>query len=114
MAAITKEVKIDKRIFLAREITVEQIRQVTSSRHETAVDAIIELLGFCSDATAAELLPLAPSEIRQLTDAVVEVNKDFFEQAALVNMKEAAGQLEKLMKSFFLIPFLDSSERDTE
>ena len=57
---------------------------------------------------------MAPSEVRALTEKIVEVNKDFFEQAALIGVDQAAKQLEKMMRSILLIPFFSSSKTDTE
>lgn len=114
MAIKTKEVRIDKRVYQAREITIDQIRQVCAEDQRQPIDRITELLSFVSDATVADIGPLAPSEIKSLLDAILEVNADFFELAAQVNMAPAAKQLEGLIRSIFLIRFIDSSAQATE
>ena len=114
MAIKTKEVRIDTRVYTARELTVDQIKAVCSDEAKEPVDRILELLTYCSDAKVQDVGPLAPSEIRQLVDAILEVNSDFFDFAAQLQMAAAAKQLEGLIKSIFLIRFLDSSIPATE
>lgn len=114
MAAKSKEVKIDKRVFTARELIIDQVKAVCSDEAKEPIDRILELLSYCSDATAQEIGPLAPSEIRQLVDAILEVNSDFFDFAAQLQMAAAAKQLEGLIRSIFLIRFIDSSPPATE
>lgn len=98
---MTDTVAIGKRAYTVRELTLQQIRDIDGLTSKA--DIIPAVVAACTDATIEELLPLAPSEIEPLVDAVVKVNAAFFRMAANAKEVEAAQLLEQKMRLISMI-----------
>jgi hypothetical protein len=76
------------------ELRVKDIRELLKRADEAGredsdiFDEIARTMTMCTDLSEAEILDLAPSELKQLWEAIREVNSDFFE---LVSQTAALG-----------------------
>jgi len=112
--ALNEKVEIGKRVYTVRELTLQQIADLTGSMEANATSSLVALLGSCSDITVEELMPLAPSELDLVVEALIRVNTPFLQQAAKIEAKAAAAALERMIRSIFLIAFFPSSVAATE
>lgn len=98
---MTETVAIGTRAFTVRELTLQQIRDIDEL--SSKVEIIPAVVAACTDATIDELLPLAPSEIEPLVDAVVKVNAAFFRMATKTKEVEVAQLLEQKLRLISMI-----------
>jgi hypothetical protein len=107
-------VQIAKRVYTVHELTIQQIHDLTSQPDEATTDPISSLLAMATDMTIDDMMPMTPSELGQIIDAMVKVNTPFLEQAARINAQAAAEALERMIRSISLIAFMPSSSQVTE
>jgi hypothetical protein len=93
-----KRVSLGDRELTVRELTIRAIRELAASIEEggegDVFSEVAKMVSMCTSLSEEEALELAPSELKQVWQAVREVNADFFELAS-----ELAAPLAKARKS---------------
>ena len=105
----TVSVKIGDRTVMVRELLMKEIREIYTAPDRPVADAVAHLLSLCSDVQPDELLEYAPSEIAPLITAMLEVNKAFFDQAAMLKFEEVAADLKTLILKISTLAYFTSS-----
>lgn len=102
-----KTVKLGTKTVTVRELTVAEIMSLVSDNgEENPGQVLTTLLQTCTSAKVEDLLPLAPSAIDPLIEAMLEVNKSFFAQNRAIGMLQTAEGLERMIKSVSVLPFM--------
>jgi len=104
--SLTKKVEIDRKVYSVNELTMQQIVDLTNGEADSALSPLIKMLECCTDAKKEDILPMSPSDIGTLVDALVEVNTPFLQQARKIGAPASAEALETLLRSVCLIAFL--------
>ncbi len=106
--------KLGEKTVMVRELTLQEIHDITTAGESSPAEAICGLLETCTNITRKDLMPCAPSDIDPLVSAISEVNQSFLDQANALGMEELAVSFANLIKSIFTIAFLPSSDQDTD
>jgi len=106
-----KTLKIDDREITVRELTVKQIMGLFDSagQGDATTDDLAGILkdklSLVSDLALEDVASMAPSELRQVWDAVKEVNTDFFDLARAVGLGQAVDKVLAQLKEALLSDF---------
>lgn len=107
--ASTSDAKLGSRTIAVRELTLQEIYDLTHDTDKEEAEILCDLLRLTSGLERDDVMCHTPSELQPLVDAMVEVNKSFFDQAAAINMTSAATMLERMIKAVFTLAFLNLS-----
>jgi hypothetical protein len=106
-------VKIGDDTFMVRELLLSEISELLNSPPRPVVEGICQLLSLCSDATPEKLVTFAPSDIDPLIKKMLELNKDFFDQAEALQEPEIASALRQRLLRISMLAFVPLSPPDT-
>lgn len=111
--SMTKSVKLGAKTVSVRELTLQEIHDLTYAEYQSEAEAIVSLVHVSTGLEHEDLMTYAPSELAELVDSMLEVNKSFFDQAAAIQAEKVAVPLERMIKAIFTLAFLPLSKRDT-
>jgi len=126
-------IKIDAREYTIKELTVEEIIELTQgsvffsdtlkgNEKQKLPDSdeigrvkgdLKRVMEKCCDFTPDDLVKLAPSEINTLYDKFKEVNSDFLSFLKTMGVTEILGNIKELVLNRFLKTLVTSLRQDT-
>lgn len=109
----TASVKLGSKTVSVREMTLQEIHDLTTTDYASDAGPICALLETSCGLTRDDIMVYAPSELAELVDKMIEVNQSFFDQAAAIGMDAAATSMQKMIKAVFTLAFLPSSNQGT-
>jgi hypothetical protein len=97
-------VKIDGKEITVKELTVREVLDVFNglSESDDIKETLLGDLPKLTDATADELIEMAPSDLETLVDAARRVNASFFKIAQRAGLGEIIETIMKTFKDDFL------------
>lgn len=99
---------------MVRELVLSEISELLNAPPRPVVDGISHLLGMCSDAKREDLMAYAPSDIDPLIKKMLELNKDFFDQAEVLQEPEIASALRQRLLRISMLAYVPLSSPATE
>lgn len=97
------------------ELTMRDIHDlaVADMTSESVVTGVRMLVEKATTLSAEQLMGQYPSDLQPLIEALLEVNKAFFGQAAALGMQSAAALVENKIKGLFMLACVPLSEPGT-
>lgn len=109
-----KTIQIGDRSVKVRELKMRTLRTIYALHEEDSLGPVLHILEGATNLKPADLDDMTGLELKQLADAVKEVNTPFLELLRTMNSPDLAEGLGKIIDGIFYAPFLRSSAPATD
>ena len=104
-----KTIQIGERKVVVHELKMRTLRTIYGLPEDDSLGPVLHVLEGATNLKAADLDDMTGMELKQLADAVKEVNAPFLEMLQAMNSPDLAEGLSKIIDGIFYAPFLRSS-----
>ncbi len=109
----SKVLEIDGTDITLKELRVLDIFEIFSGEDNAGLsmkERLCDLLARCSDLTWEQVLQMTPTDLKEVWDGFVEVNRAFLDLAAMAGLDDLPG----LIRSSLREQFAESLRQDTD
>lgn len=109
-----KTVQIGGKSITVRELKTRHLKEIFNLPENDLLGPVLLVLSGSANLSAEDLDEMTGIELKQLADAVKEVNSPFLEMLKTMNSADLAEGLSRIVDGIFYVPFLRSSAPDTD